>query len=170
MLHRVTEALGTTVAACFSDQDVEPLTVYHAGERPIIRLGSTGSAPEPSLERLTPYKAGRALNANFHVVPPGAGSEGALKHAGEEVGFVIQGVVELTVDGRSVVIAAGDRSFSNHHCRTATATWAPKLRESSGSIRRPISSSRPRAMNNDQSCFHAQTLPEHETARSPPWP
>ena len=34
-LHRITEALGTTVAACFSDQDVEPLTVYRAGERPV---------------------------------------------------------------------------------------------------------------------------------------
>lgn len=110
-LHRITEALGTTVAACFSDRDVEPLTTYRAGERPRIQLGGSGAASEPSLERLTPYTVGRALNANLHVVPPGAGSEGALKHAGEEVGFVIEGTVELTVDGRSVVIAAGGSFF-----------------------------------------------------------
>lgn len=132
MLHRITEALGTTVAACFSDRDVEPLTVYRAGERPVIHLGSTRSGLEPSLERLTPYKAGRALNANLHVVPPGAGSEGALKHAGEEVGFVIEGVVELTVDGRSVVIAAGGsfffqsslpHSYRNVGAETARIVW-----------------------------------------------
>ena len=111
-LHRITEALGTTVAACFSDRDAETLTVYQAGERPTIQLGGSGRRPlEPSLERLTPYTAGRALNANLHVVPPGSGSDGALKHAGEEVGFVIEGVIELTVDGRVVVVAAGGSFF-----------------------------------------------------------
>ena len=132
-LHRITEALGTTVAACFSDQDAEPLTVYRPGERPTIRLGGSKSRDqEPSLERLTPYMVGRALNANLHVVPPGAGSDGALKHAGEEVGFVIEGVVELTVDGRSVVIGAGGsfffqssllHSYRNVGTETARIVW-----------------------------------------------
>lgn len=111
-LHRVTEALGTTVAACFSDQDAEPLTVYRAGQRPTIKLGTPHSAlGQPSLERLTPYATGRALNANLHVVPPGAGSEGMLKHAGEEVGFVLEGLIELSVDGQAVVVAAGGSFF-----------------------------------------------------------
>jgi transcriptional regulator with XRE-family HTH domain len=133
MLHRITEALGTTVAACFSDPDAEPLTVYRPGERPTIHLGSSESRDvEPSLERLTPYIAGRALNANLHVVPPGAGSDGALKHAGEEVGFVIEGSVELTVDGRTVVVVAGGsfffrsalpHSYRNTGTETARIVW-----------------------------------------------
>lgn len=132
-LHRITEALGTTVAACFSDQDAEPLTVYQPGERPTIQLGSRGRYDlEPSLERLTPYTAGRALNANLHVVPPGTGSDGALKHAGEEVGFVIEGAIELTVDGRTVVVPAGGsfffrsalpHSYKNTGTATARIVW-----------------------------------------------
>lgn len=110
-LHRITEALGTSVAACFSDQDVKPVTVYHKGERPEIQLGGSSSELEPTLERITPYTVGGALNAMVHIVPPGAGSEGALRHTGEEVGFVIEGILELTVDGRVLLVRAGSSFF-----------------------------------------------------------
>lgn len=110
-LHRVAEVLGTTVAALFSEEAGHGLTVYRDGERPVLRLSAPGSSPRPSLERMVPHAEGRTLNGNIHVVPPGSGSEGALRHEGEEIGYVLDGMIELVVDGRVAVLGRGDSFF-----------------------------------------------------------
>ncbi|MDQ0395460.1 helix-turn-helix domain-containing protein [Labrys monachus] len=112
MLHRLAEALGTPVQALFSDTPAQPLTVYRNGERPVLAMERHGSGPPlASFERMIPYAEGRTLNANVHVVPPGGGSNGILRHEGEEVGYVVEGTIELVVDGTSVVIGAGGSFF-----------------------------------------------------------
>jgi transcriptional regulator with XRE-family HTH domain len=112
LLHRLAEALGTPVQALFSDTPSAPLTVYRNGERPILSLERRDSGPPlASFERMIPYAEGRTLNANVHVVPPGGGSNGVLRHVGEEVGYVIEGTIELVVDGHAVVIGAGSSFF-----------------------------------------------------------
>ena len=63
------------------------------------------------MERLIPYDASHLLQGNIHIVSPGGGSEGALSHDGEEVGFVIEGTLELTVGGETYLLQAED-SFS----------------------------------------------------------
>jgi quercetin dioxygenase-like cupin family protein len=45
------------------------------------------------------------------VVPPGGGSSGALRHAGEETGYVLEGMIELTVDGERATLCAGSSFF-----------------------------------------------------------
>jgi len=112
LLHRLAEALGTPVQALFSDTPKAPLTVYRNGERPILSLERRASGPPlASFERMIPYAEGRTLNANVHVVPPGGGSNGTLRHVGEEVGYVVEGTIELVVDGHAVVIGAGSSFF-----------------------------------------------------------
>jgi transcriptional regulator with XRE-family HTH domain len=110
-LHRLAEVLGTTVAALFSPESGQGLTVYREGERPVLRLSAPGGSPRPSLERMVPHAEGRTLNGNIHVVPPGSGSEGALRHEGEEIGYVLEGTIELVVDGRAVTLGRGDSFF-----------------------------------------------------------
>ena len=113
LLHRIAEALGTSVQALFSDVEGPVVTVYRAGERPVLSLTAAvaGGTPQASLERMIPYATGRTLNANVHVVPPGSGSNGLLRHSGEEVGYVLEGRIELVVDGMVTVIDAGGSFF-----------------------------------------------------------
>lgn len=112
MLARLAETLGTTIAALFNEEQRMSVTVYHPGERQVLGLGSKRDhADYTVLERLIPYAEGRLLNANLHVVPPGGGSNGTLSHLGEEVGFVVEGFVELTVDGKQMLLGAGSSFF-----------------------------------------------------------
>ena len=112
MLAKLAEVLGTSIAALFGEEHRLPVAVYQNGERPTIGLGSKrGQADHTQLERLIPHAEGRLLNANLHVVPPGGGSNGTLCHPGEEVGFVIEGFVELIVDGKSMLLGAGSSFF-----------------------------------------------------------
>ncbi len=110
LLAKLAEGLGTSIAALFNEEQRLAVTVYHHGERQAIELGSWRHR-HTVLERLIPYAEGRRLNANLHVVPPGGGSDGTLSHVGEEVGFVIDGFVELTVDGRTMPLGPGSSFF-----------------------------------------------------------
>ena len=60
------------------------------------------------LERLVPYGEGHLLQGNIHIVAPGSGSEGGLEHEGEEVGYLLEGELTLTLDDKSYALRAGD--------------------------------------------------------------
>jgi transcriptional regulator with XRE-family HTH domain len=112
MTAKLAEVLGTNIAALFTEQPSLPIVVYKDGERPTLGLGSRRlHTDETRLERLIPYTEGRLLNSNLHVVPPGGGSNGTLAHPGEEVGFVIEGFIELTVDSQRYLLGAGSSFF-----------------------------------------------------------
>jgi uncharacterized cupin superfamily protein len=72
------------------------------------------------------------LNGYIHVVPPGSGSNGALRHAGEEVGYILTGVIELVVDGEVATLGPGSsfffqsllpHSYRNVGTETARILW-----------------------------------------------
>ncbi|MDU9004400.1 helix-turn-helix domain-containing protein [Sedimentitalea todarodis] len=108
LLARLAESLNASVAALFSEAENMGVVVYQNGERPTIEVGGGQDDVEPTvLQRLVPLAKGRLLNGNVHVVPPGGGSSGALIHQGEEVGFVVDGFIELTVDGKVSLLGAG---------------------------------------------------------------
>lgn len=112
-LHRIAAVLDTTVAALFSDEASGGLTVYDPGEQPEILLDpdqGAGAAPL-RLQRLIPHIEGRILNANIHILASGSGGGGALKHDGEEVGYILEGSVELTVDGVTRLLRPGASFF-----------------------------------------------------------
>jgi transcriptional regulator with XRE-family HTH domain len=114
VLWRIAEALGTTFGALFGDESVGPVTTYNSGERPLLSLGTgTGKTPDVVLERMVPSSETRTIDANLHVIPPGGGSSGAYSHSGEEVGYVVSGYLELTVDGRIYLLASGGSFFFN---------------------------------------------------------
>lgn len=110
MLHRIAAVLDTTVAMLFSDEAQEGVTVYAEGERPSMDL--KGEGPDAlRLERLIPYGQGRILNANVHVIPPHGTMGGELRHEGEEVGFVLEGQLELTVRDDTRILKPGASFF-----------------------------------------------------------
>jgi quercetin dioxygenase-like cupin family protein len=139
MLHLIAHELDVEVSAVMGGQPQSAVTIYEAGARPQFRLsGQVDGAPPVVLERAIPWREECVLDANLHVIPPGCGSEGAYSHQGEEVGFVIAGTVELSVDGRLYRLEPGTsfyfdsrlpHSYINLGASEAKIFWVNGLRQ-----------------------------------------
>lgn len=103
MLHRIVHSLDVTITALFDDTRADHGIVTRKGERSAFQMDRAGSR----LERLVPPGQERLLEGNLHVLKPGGGSDGVLTHEGEEVGYVIEGAFELTVDGVTYRLGEG---------------------------------------------------------------
>lgn len=110
MLHRICSALDSNMAALFSGEESISV-VTKAADRPIITTDQLRRGAGLRLERLIPYSAGYLLQGNIHIIEPGGGSEDDLQHEGEEMGYVIEGTLELIVDGVKFTAQAGDSFF-----------------------------------------------------------
>jgi len=128
LLHRIVLELETNIGWLFEDEDAgsDPVTVGRDGARPMIRLDPLRQGSGVMLERVIAYGTGHLLQCNIHHIAPGGGSDGPIEHAGEEIGFVLEGDVELTVGDRGYRLAAGDsfhfRSELPHAYRNAGPT------------------------------------------------
>jgi transcriptional regulator with XRE-family HTH domain len=121
MLHRLVQALGTNIGWMFEEVDGDEGIVFRKGSRPMIALDPLRRGEGISLERVIPYSAGHLLQCNIHHIEAGGESAGPIQHVGEEVGYVLEGEIELIVDGRVHRLGAGDsfvfRSELPHHYR-----------------------------------------------------
>lgn len=102
MLHRIAVALDSNIASLTAEEAPAASPVLRKGERPVIRAGGI------ALERLVMAERGGLLQANIHIVEPGAASDGQIVHVGEEVGYVLAGKLELTLGDERYVLQAGD--------------------------------------------------------------
>lgn len=128
MLHRVAAALGMPVAGLFQPHGDPDDVVLRSGERAVIETDQIRQGRGIRLEALIP-NSGRHLLAGFiNHIEPGGSSEGDMEHEGEEFGYVLEGMIELTVDGRSYSLGAGDsfhfRSERPHAYRNTQSTMA----------------------------------------------
>lgn len=124
-LHRIVEALGMNMAQLFGDE--KTCTVFHAGERPVIQF----EGKLVKLERLVPDAPDRLLQANIHIVEPGGDSQDRITHEGEEMGYVLEGSIELKVGNDTFSLSPGDsfifRSEQGHFYRNPGDTAARLL-------------------------------------------
>ena len=104
LLHRIVHSLDITITALFSESRADQGVVTRAQDRSTFRIDANGSR----LERLIPPNLGHLLEGNLHILEPGGGSDGILTHEGEEVGYVLSGVFELTVSGVQYLLHSGD--------------------------------------------------------------
>ncbi|MEQ8967569.1 MAG: cupin domain-containing protein [Azospirillaceae bacterium] len=111
MLHRITRILGTNIGTLFSTPDHGAPFVHRQGRRPTLIQDKLRRGSGIILESLTPFEIGGLLQAQLHLVEPGGASDGLIQHEGEEVGYVVEGTIELTVDDQVVVVHAGDSFF-----------------------------------------------------------
>lgn len=110
MLSRLAAALELNVSMFFDDGPGDEI-VARAGTRPRLDRDALRVGDGVALERLVPHHPGCMLQANIHVVAPGGRSDGLITHVGEEVGYVISGVLELEVDSRLFLLSPGDSFF-----------------------------------------------------------
>ncbi|WP_316897585.1 cupin domain-containing protein [Pseudodesulfovibrio indicus] len=127
-LQGISKALGTNMGALFQP-DATPGIVSHWGERHMAQM-TTGRGVV--LEYLSPHLPGHTLQAHIHVVEPGGSSLGEISHEGEEVGYVLTGELELTVDDQTYHVKEGDsfffsselpHAFRNNGAVTARVLW-----------------------------------------------
>lgn len=112
-LHRLVRALELNVTALFEEQDhsLDPVVIVRPDERPVIRTGAPRYGTGVTLLRLVPGSSTRLLQANVHVVEPGGSSDGTIHHEGEEMGYVLEGTLELHVAGNTYVLDAHSSFF-----------------------------------------------------------
>jgi transcriptional regulator with XRE-family HTH domain len=108
MLHRIATALQTTVGKLCAAVNVADDVVSRAGERQVVTMDPRRQGIGTSLERLIPYDTSHLLQGNIHIVEEGGGSDGTVSHEGEEVGFVLEGHLELIVGDQTYVLGPED--------------------------------------------------------------
>lgn len=114
LLHRIVSVLDVTMAELIDKNNEAGILVFKNDTRPTVQL-EDGKNGVLLLQRLIPFSRGRILNANIHVVSPGAGNGGEVKHVGEEVGFVLEGQIELTVGNETHLLKMDDSFFFESH-------------------------------------------------------
>lgn len=113
MLHKIVQSLDISIAKLFTENadPSSPVTVLSSGKRTMLPTEHTRQGKGITLESLLPVSLAALLEANIHHVAPGGSSRGLIVHQGEEMGFVLEGELELTVDGKVVHLSPGDSFF-----------------------------------------------------------
>ncbi|PLP60774.1 hypothetical protein CYK37_00175 [Mesorhizobium loti] len=113
ILHKLVLFLGINVTLLFNEtfEDNGPLLVMRANERPMIRTSLHHQTDGVGLEGLIPHSRTSLLQANIHEVAPGGSGHGMIAHAGEELGYVLEGFIDLTVGEVTSRVSAGDSFF-----------------------------------------------------------
>lgn len=110
-LHRIVSELNLTIGEILSEDIEENQVVMRAGQRPTLRMVPSRETEGTHLEWLVPPGNSRLLAGAIHSVNPGGGSLGTIVHEGEELGYLLEGELELKVDGKVYNLKAGDSFF-----------------------------------------------------------
>jgi transcriptional regulator with XRE-family HTH domain len=111
MLHSIVSELDTSIGELFSVAANEKNRVMRSHERPKITTTAPRKGPGVTLESLVPSATLKLLYGSIHVVAPGGTSEGLIEHKGEEIGYVLQGELELTIGDTTYDLKPGDSFF-----------------------------------------------------------
>jgi transcriptional regulator with XRE-family HTH domain len=113
-LKRIAEGLGSTIVELFQEPDGGEV-VMRRHRRPRAAFGRS----RLRIEILAPPIPNKAMDARLAIVAPGGGSQGDYQHPGEEFGLVLEGALELTVEGKAYQLSEGDSFYfqSRHEHR-----------------------------------------------------
>jgi quercetin dioxygenase-like cupin family protein len=110
-LHRIALALSTNIAALVSGPEVNTSPVHRAHERPTVSFPTKRKRGSILLERVVVPGPGQLLQGDIHVIEPRTSSDEQISHAGEELGYVIEGELELTIGDERYALQAGDSFY-----------------------------------------------------------
>jgi transcriptional regulator with XRE-family HTH domain len=113
MLHRLVHKLKINVARLFSEDrsDLGPVSIMRDGQRSTIKTNTLRQGHGIVLERLVSNTIANLIEANIHHVAPKGSSDGCIEHEGEEMGFILEGRLELIVDNSTYLLEEGDAFF-----------------------------------------------------------
>ncbi len=108
VLHRVAGCLGLNFGHLFDEAGDGGVVLLRAGCRPLITLDPLRNGQGVTLERGIAHAPENALQGNIHIMEPDGASGGQISHEGEEVGYLIEGRVELQFDDEVHLLGPGD--------------------------------------------------------------
>ena len=108
VLHSLVSVLETNIGALFEPNWIGLKHVSRNGSRPRISAAGKDGEAGVTLERLIPNGNGHLLQGNIHIVMPGGGSMGSIRHDGDEFGYVLEGRLELRIEDTVHELAPGD--------------------------------------------------------------
>lgn len=111
-LHRIAQVLQTNVAELTTLVQTPLSPVMRAADRPVVQFntGKSGSQ-NVRLERLVPPLRGQLLQGDIHVLEPGTPSTEGIQHHGEEMGYLLQGSLSLTIGEETYQLYPGDSFY-----------------------------------------------------------
>lgn len=128
-LHRLSQGLRVNVAVLLEDKPEGTCTVYSPETRPRTAHSVAAEGDGSTAESLVPYSAGGRLEALIVRLPGDGPLCGPFSHDGEEVGLVLDGTLELIVDGeRHLVLAGSSFYFASDHSHSYRAASAAPCR------------------------------------------
>jgi quercetin dioxygenase-like cupin family protein/DNA-binding XRE family transcriptional regulator len=110
-LHRLCKALSLSVSTLLSSDSAEPWTIMRPAQRRMIGHSKAAGSEGVLAEILVPSANGRLLEGFLVIIEPGGHTNGTLQHKGEEVGFVIEGELELTINNEKHLLRSGDSFY-----------------------------------------------------------
>ncbi len=117
MLQKIIVALDRSMASFFGlELDTHKL-VQRPEERVLVAGDALRRGHGVNYERLVPPAAGNLLEANIHNIRPGGHKTDPIKHQGEAVGYLLEGEIELDIDGTTYRMSAGDSFFFKAHLK-----------------------------------------------------
>ncbi|MBU1274162.1 MAG: XRE family transcriptional regulator [Proteobacteria bacterium] len=126
-LKKIAEGLGSTIIKLFDDNGAEEVVMRQA-KRPRASFHRS----KLFIEVLVPPGPERAMDARLAIVGPGGGSQGDYQHEGEEFGLILEGTLELSINGADYTLGQGDsfyfksdtkHSFTNPGDRDCRILW-----------------------------------------------
>ena len=111
MLHRIASELGTSIGKLFAQGHSEEGYVARKGRRPILNLDAIGRDKGVGIRLEGVALNGDLLYGSIHIVDAGGSSGGFIQHVGEEVGYVLEGEIEITLAGKPYLLKEGDSIF-----------------------------------------------------------
>jgi len=115
MLDKLVLALDRDMASFFGLEIDEHKLVQTPADRVLVEGDALRGGQGVSYERLVPLAAGNLLEANIHVVQPGGEKNDPITHQGEAVGYLLEGEIDLVIDGTIYHMTAGDSFFFKAH-------------------------------------------------------
>lgn len=111
MLHRLAKALETSIADLMADDWTADQPVLKPAQRNRKRFLQRSKKGGIELENLTWHHKGGLLQGNIHIIEPGVASDGLIEHHGEEMGYVLEGELELRLGDDVWTLAQGDSFY-----------------------------------------------------------
>ena len=120
-LKKIADSLGVTIVDLFQTQINQKVVV-----RKQERTQGEFIRSKTKIEILISHCPEQQIDARLAIVHPGGGSEGEYNHPGAEFGFILEGILELTIDGTTYQVTEGD---SFYFSSTRTHLWRNPSKE-----------------------------------------
>ncbi|MGB6103486.1 MAG: XRE family transcriptional regulator [Pusillimonas sp.] len=107
----LSQVFSVSIATFFPDSEAAPIDtnspILRRNQRPEITFWGTGISKE-ILTPPSPYEGAQLVTYMMCLEPQGSSGDEAFTHEGLEAGFVLEGALQIQIDGETYILEKGD--------------------------------------------------------------